>query len=180
MYFKSFFQTRSRIDRCLLVFFVACCVGCDSSNENPAQSSSPAASPAQTPRALLTLSRANGFAGVVDVANTKISSSPQGLVVQALTTDPAIALPRMAVAGQTPLKVRIQFVSPGPTVLQLFYDTRAHPDYWDETHSVRKPTAKGENNITVEITDPEFGGRIRLDPGDLTGEYLIMRIEVGP
>ena len=65
-------------------------------------------------------------------------------------------------------------------MLQLFYDTKAQPDYWDEAHSVRKPTAQGENNITVEIPDREFGGRIRFDPGDLTGEYLIMRIEVVP
>lgn len=179
MRFKSSFQAGLRIDHCLLVLFFACCVGCDSS-ETSGVASSPAASPVQTPRALLTLSRANGFAGVVDVANTKISSSPQGLVVQALTTDPAIALPRMAVTGQTPLKVRIQFVSPGPTMLQLFYDTKAHPDHWVESQSIRKPTAQGENNITVEIPDPGFGGRIRLDPGDLTGEYLIMRIEVVP
>jgi hypothetical protein len=180
MYFKSFFQAGLRIDRYLLVIFVTCCIGCDSSNQNSTVSSSPAASPEQTPRALLTLSRTNGFAGVVDVANTKISSSQQGLIVQALTTDPAIALPRLAVTGQTPLKVRLQFVSPGPTLLQLFYDTKAHPDYWDESHSVRKPTAQGENNITVEILDPNFGGRIRFDPGDLTGEYVIKRIEVGP
>lgn len=180
MYLRRLFPPGLKIGRSLLVVLITCCVSCDSSNERTALSSPPAASPAQSSRALLTLSRTNGFAGVVDVANTRISSSPQGLVVQALAPDPAIALPRMAVTGQTPLKVRIQFVSPGPTVLQLFYDTKAQPDYWDESHSVRKPTAKGENNITIEIPDPEFGGRIRLDPGDLEGEYLIMRIEVVP
>ena len=98
----------------------------------------------------------------------------------ALTGDPAILLPRLAVASQTPLKLRIQFVSPGSTVLQVFYDTKARPDRFDESHSIIKPTVKGENNITVEIPDPEFGGRIRLDPGGVTGEYVIMRLEVGP
>jgi hypothetical protein len=180
MYFKSLSQTGVKIDRYLLVVFIAFCVSCDASNESPAPFSPPAASPAQTPRALLTLSRDNGFAGVVDVGNTKISLTPQGLVVQALTADPAIGLPRQAVTGQTPLKVRIQFVSPGPSVSQVFYDTKAQPDHWDERHSIRKPTAKGENNITVDIPDPEFGGRIRFDPGDLEGEYIIMRIEVRP
>jgi hypothetical protein len=65
-------------------------------------------------------------------------------------------------------------------MLQVFYGTKEHRDSWDETHSIRKPTKKGENDITVDITDPGFGGGIRLDPGDLTGEYVIKLIEVRP
>lgn len=64
-------------------------------------------------------------------------------------------------------------------MLQVFYDTKDHRDSFDESHSIRRPTQRGENNITVEITDPGFGGGIRLDPGTLTGEYVIKLIEVG-
>jgi hypothetical protein len=32
----------------------------------------------------------------------------------------------------------------------------------------------------MEITDGDFGGNMRLDPGDPAGEYLIKVIEVTP
>jgi hypothetical protein len=34
--------------------------------------------------------------------------------------------------------------------------------------------------MTVMITDASFGGRIRFDPGDLTGDYVIKLIEIRP
>jgi hypothetical protein len=171
-----------RLDVWLLAALVAFSAGCNApDNDATATSPAPAASPAtESSPAILTLAPANGFEGATELANVKIARTSQGLVIQALTADPSILLPRFAVTGQSPLKVHVQFVSPGANGLQVFYDTKEHRDSFDEAHSIRKPTQKGENNITVDITDPGFGGRIRLDPGDLTGEYVIKLIEVRP
>jgi hypothetical protein len=176
----------SKIGGRVLVVSLVCCAGCDSSHNDVAATSplpgtSPSASsPVPGTAALLALSSASGFNGVAEGANVKIARSAQGLVVQALTTDPSIVLPRFAVPDAKPLSVHIQYLSPGATNAQIFYDTKTHGDNWDEAHSIRRPVAKGENDMTVMITDASFGGRIRFDPGDLTGDYVIKLIEIRP
>jgi hypothetical protein len=185
MFFNFLFRSLgSKIGRQALVVSLACCAGCDSSHNDVAATSPlpgtppSASSPASGTTALLTLSSASGFSGVTEGANVKIARSAQGLVVQALTTDPSIVLPRFTVPDAKPLSVHIQYVSPDATNSQIFYDTKAHGDNWDEAHSIRRPVAKGENDMTVTITDASFGGRIRFDPGDLTGDYVIKLIEI--
>jgi hypothetical protein len=187
MFFKSLVPgTGPKIGKWLLVIAVAGCAGCNRSNEDLAATSpvptvSPGKSnPAPATKAILTLSSGTGFNGVTQGANVKIAPSAQGLVVQALTTDPSIVLPRFAVSDAKPLSVHIQYLSPGATNSQIFYDTKAHGDNWDEAHSIRRPVAKGENDVTVTITDANFGGRIRFDPGDLAGDYVIKLIEIRP
>lgn len=189
MFFNSPFRRfGSKIGpRVLVVVWLACCAGCDSSHNDDVAATSPlplasssASSPSPGTKALLTLSSASGFNGVTEGANVKVARSAQGLVLQALTTDPSIVLPRFAAPNGKGVSVHIRFVSPGATTLQVFYDTKKNGDSWDETRSIRKPTLKGENDITVNITDAEFGGGIRIDPGDLMGEYTIRLIELRP
>jgi hypothetical protein len=185
MFFNFLFRgLGSKIGRQALVVSLACCAGCDSSHNDvaattPVPATSPStSSPALGTTPLLTLSSASGFNGVTEGANVKIAQAAQGLIVQALTTDPSIVLPRFAVPDAKPFSVHIQYLSPGATNSQIFYDTKAHGDNWDEAHSIRRPIAKGENDLTVTITDAGFGGRIRFDPGDLTGNYIIKLIEI--
>jgi len=190
MFLEPLFPAVRWTGRLLLLVTLASGIGCDSSDkaadatssavqQTPAAAMSPVAatSPSASP-ALLRLSAATGFAGVAEGANATISTTPQGLVVQALTTDPSILLPQFTNPTGKPFSIRLQFVSPGPTNLQIFYDTKEHGAYWDENHSIRKPTAGGDNDITVTITEPNFGGRIRIDPGDLTGKYVVKLIEI--
>ncbi|MEN3369765.1 MAG: hypothetical protein V7609_1908 [Verrucomicrobiota bacterium] len=182
----SFPAFLGRLDKWLLAILVALSVGCNAPENEPTvassptpASSSPAASPAESSPAILTLSPANGFEGVTQGGNTTISRTSEGLGVQS-AADPYILLPRLPVTAKPPLSVRIQFVNPVPPLVQIFYDTKEHRDGWDEPHSVRKPTQKGQDDITIDITDSAFGGRIRVDPGDLGGEYVIKLIEVRP
>jgi hypothetical protein len=176
----SFATFLGRLDVWLLAILVALSAGCDAPQNQPAPASSPtAASPAESSPAILTLSPANRFEGVTQGGNTTISRTAEGLVVQS-AEDPYVLLPRLPVTYKPPLSVRVQFVGPVPPLLQVFYDTKENRDGWDEAHSVRKPTQQGENDITIDITDSAFGGRLRLDPGDLGGEYIIKLIEVRP
>jgi hypothetical protein len=176
----SFPAFLGRLDVWLLAILVALSAGCNAPENEPAVASSPpAASPSESSPAILTLSPADRFEGVTQGGNTTISRTAEGLVVQA-EADPYILLPRLPVTGKPPLSVRVQFGSPVPPLVQVFYDTKENRDGWDEAHSVRKPTQKGENDITIDITDSAFGGRLRLDPGDLGGEYIIKLIEVRP
>ena len=167
-----------RLDVWLLAILVALSVGCNApENEPTPASSSPATSPAESSPAILTLSPANRFEGVTQGGSTTISRTAEGLVVQA-ADDPYILLPRLPVTVKPPLSVRVQFVGPIPPVVQIFYDTKENRDGWDEPHSVRKPTQAGQNDITIDVTDSAFGGRLRVDPGDVGGEFVIKLIEV--
>jgi hypothetical protein len=127
----------------------------------------------------LKLSAANSFEGIADVGNAQVTKTPEGLQVHATHYDPQMLLPRLQVAGNSKWTVHVQIVSPVATAIQVFYDTAKHPQF-DEAHSVRKPIQQGDNDVTMEITDGDFGGNMRLDPGDPAGEYLIKVIEVTP
>jgi len=93
--------------------------------------------------------------------------------------DPQILLPRLEVTGNDKWMVHVQISSPSDTDIQIFYDTTKHAPF-DEAHSVRKPIRKGDNDVTIEISDSNFGGNLRLDPGDMAGDYAIKLIEVRP
>ena len=175
----SFPAFLGRLDVWLLALLVALSAGCNApENEPSAATPSPGTSPAESSPAII-LSAANRFEGVVQGGNTTISRTAEGLVVQS-AEDPYILLPRLPATYKPPLSVRVEFVGPVPPVLQIFYDTKENRDGWDEAHSVRKPTQSGQNATTIDITDAAFGGRLRIDPGDLGGEYVIKVVEVRP
>jgi len=126
----------------------------------------------------VTFTSANGFEGIQELANVTVSRTGDGLLIHALNDDPSIILPTLE--GVTPgskLTVHVQLVSPGPTEFQVFYSTSA-VSVFDEAHSVRKPIQKGDNDVVVEFTEPDFKGKIRLDPGTLPGDYILKLVEV--
>lgn len=154
----------------LLMFFAGC---------NPSQHDTAAASPAPGPGvASIQFSQASGFADVREGANAKITQTADGLQIHA-SDDPQILLPRLEVTGNDKWMVHVQISSPSDAAIQIFYDTTKHAPF-DEAHSVRKPIRKGDNDITIEISDSDFGGNLRLDPGDMAGDYVIKLIEVRP
>jgi hypothetical protein len=124
-------------------------------------------------KSLLIFAPANRFEGIQEGANATMSRTADGLKIHALNNDPYIFLPR--VEGVTPgnkVTVHVQLVSPGQTIFQIFYGTSAVGEF-DEAHSVRKPIQEGDNDVVVEFTEPDFKGRIRLDPGMLPGDYIL-------
>jgi len=121
---------------------------------------------------------ANGFEGIQEAVSATMSRTADGLKIHALNNDPYIFLPRLE--GVTPgnkVTVHVQLVSPVQTIFQIFYSTSA-VDEFDEAHSVRKPIQEGDNDVVVEFTEPDFKGRIRLDPGMLPGDYILKLVEV--
>jgi SAM-dependent methyltransferase len=131
-----------------------------------------------TPGKSLIFSPVNRFEGIRELANVNMSRTADGLKIHALNNDPQIILPTLE--GVTPgskLTVHAQLVVPGPTEFQIFYSTSAASEF-DEAYSVRKPIQKGDNDVAVEFTEPDFKGRIRLDPGVLAGDYILKLLEV--
>jgi hypothetical protein len=126
----------------------------------------------------LTFNSANGFEGTQGLANVTMSRTGDGLRIHALNDDPQIILPTLeGVMPGNKVTVHVQLVSPDRTEFQIFYGTSAASEF-DEAHSVRKPIQKGDNDVMVEFTEPDFKGRIRLDPGMLPGDYILKLVEV--
>jgi hypothetical protein len=187
MFWKSFSAAfLKKLGGWLLVAFVVICAGCEPDEETGARSPTPGAppiTPAWASRIAVApsikLSSANSFEGISEVGNAQITQTPEGLQVHAFHFDPQMLLPRLQLVGNSKWMVHVQIFSPVDTAIQIYYDTTKHPQF-DDAHSIRKPIKSGENDVTMEITNSDFGGNIRLDPGDPAGEYLIRLIEVQP
>ena|SRR2546429_6427007 len=149
-------------------FYTAC--GDSNPNETAVENSTAAVK-------TITFGPGNKFEGIVGGANANITVTADGLKIQALNDDPSIRLPPVDVPAGTKLTLHVKIFSPATTNLQVFYTTAKNPNF-DETHSIRKPIQKGDNDVTAEITAPDFSGSIRLDPGELPGDYLLTLIEV--
>lgn len=72
--------------------------------------------------------------------------------------------------------MKIEIAVPGHSILQVFYATSDAPDY-AEDRSARLPSYRGRNTLFVELP-PSVAGRLRIDPGEMPGEYRIYHIEV--
>ena len=160
----------------------------DPAPASPAASTETAAATSQTQNAPATpgatsgglvLSPANGFEGLTAIADAKLSPSSDGLLIQAETTDPRLALPLFKVGDQGRWTIHAKISSPADTTLQIFFGTTTRPDY-HESNSIRKDIVKGENDVSVEIPVPGFSGALRLDPGTAKGNYVLKLFEVRP
>jgi len=161
----------------LCVFYA----GCEKNvrlNETAERASATPTSVTLTAGKSLIFAPANGFEGIQEAVSATMSRTADGLKIHALNNDPYIFLPRLeGVTLGNKVTVHVQLVSPGRTIFQIFYSTSA-VDEFDEAHSVRKPIQEGDNNVLVEFTEPDFKGRIRLDPGMLPGDYILKLVEV--
>jgi len=154
----------------------------DAASASPSASTSAASAPVATISTPLTgptsmtLSPANGFEGLTALANVKVAKTAGGLSIHAETGDPQLLLPPLGSAPNNTWTLHIQISSPVTTTLQVFYNTSRSLDF-DEAHSVRKPITPGDNDLIVQFTEPDFRGKVRLDPGELKADYVLKLIE---
>lgn len=112
-------------------------------------------------------------------ANVPLSVGPakDALLLRASHTDPQLILPPFSVSPGTIPVCRIDLTAPAPTTLTLFYLTNNTRVYTGKLSITRKLRA-GQQQVYIPLTDQEFSGALRLDPGTVTGEYRIHGIEV--
>ena len=111
------------------------------------------------------------------VPTNQVSITPEVdfLRLQADGYDPYLYLPPL----DAPLPraiMRIDIDASGHSILQVFYTTSEQCDYAEE-RSIRVPIYRGRNLLLVELP-AGVAGRLRLDPGEIPGEYRIYWIEL--
>ncbi|MBF0225183.1 MAG: hypothetical protein HQK76_06980 [Desulfobacterales bacterium] len=130
---------------------------------------------------IFSLGLMNNFSLIKPVNNVKISEitkdSNRLLLVDAIGNDPGFMLPVMNYQENKFLLIKITIDSPEPTNLQIFYKTKKNKNYCKENCAIEL-IKKGENNLYIFIEDIDIWDKIRIDPGDALGQYIISLIEV--
>ncbi len=106
----------------------------------------------------------------------RILLESRGYVIRAVDDDPQIMLPDFDFCGCNEILLRIEIASPVATVFQLFYMTSAVPNYTEEQSARRVINPLG-NILYISIDAQDMIGRLRLDPGTLPGDYIILSLE---
>jgi hypothetical protein len=112
------------------------------------------------------------FAAVKPYAAVNLTPQSDGLRITATGNDPAILLP--AFSGAEAI-AEIIIDSPADSTFQLFYRLPGMTNF-SETCSVRAPIKAGKNTVYVRL--PAWIGALRLDPGQVQGEYLLESVQV--
>jgi hypothetical protein len=100
------------------------------------------------------------------------------LVIMATGHDPYLWLPPLDYPKFGEVSVIIDITCPGESqFLQVYYLTEGQGKYAG-SRSVKEVTEKGRNVVCLRIPEPGVVGRLRIDPGQVQGKYLIHKIVV--
>jgi len=118
--------------------------------------------------------------GILSVLHqATLAEEKDRLLIQATGPDAQLGF-RVTAEGRH--AVSLDITSPGETVLELFYEVRNI--YQDPTqpfsaeHVLSAPLKSGRNQLLLLIDHPKFSGGVRLDPGQLPGEYSLHSLQV--
>lgn len=98
------------------------------------------------------------------------------LQISANTIDPIVILPKFHFPqGKHDYVVQIEITSPVKTFFRLFPQTAAQPHYGP---NLTAPLIPGDNHLFFLLSQNELIGRLRIDPGETPGTYLLKSISV--
>ena len=112
------------------------------------------------------------FAEIKLVSDVSLGVQGNALKINAMGSDPAVLLPTPR--GDHAI-AEIVIESPADTTLQVFYRV-AGMSAFAESSSVRVPVKTGKNIVYVQL--PAWIGGLRLDPGQVPGDYLLESIQI--
>jgi hypothetical protein len=114
-------------------------------------------------------------ASMVPAHQVEVLPGDDHIALRSSGRDPYLYLPSIDPSGLGSM-MRVEIESPGHTAVQVYYGTADEPGY-SEQRSVRVPSYRGRNTVYIDLP-AEACGRLRLDPGDLPGEYRLHRLEI--
>jgi hypothetical protein len=122
------------------------------------------------------LKEAAGFGALTMLNQVSLNPQPMQCVMVSSGNDPSIGLPRLTVAPPIQFAVRAELTVPAETMVEMYYTTTAVPTF-SADHVVSVQVKSGKSIVLFEINDPLFNGGLRLDPGQLPGEYVLHSLE---
>lgn len=124
----------------------------------------------------LALDQHDNFYGLQPLHDMKILKKNNELILHSTGNDPYLLLPHVKCKDQTVMVLRIDLESPHDTDIQLFYKTVGQNGYSEE-NSFSKKILAGRDEVYFQLPISEIYGLIRLDPGRVSGNYIVHGIE---
>jgi hypothetical protein len=118
--------------------------------------------------------RPSDLAKLEPLQQATIAEAADGIAIQATGNDPALFLPEFPVK---PCIVKIEISAPADTAIQIFYLTGTQTVYTEPNSAVQR-LKSGKNLTYFKIDKPDLTGKWRLDPGGVSGTYIIHGIEI--
>lgn len=106
-----------------------------------------------------------------------VQPGQDGLLLRASGNDPSLELKFDAETGGDPLMVHLSLDSPRETELQIFYTTPESAEF-SPGQVVKKKIRNGTNDLLFRLPHPRTAGRLRLDPGMSSGDYLLRSLVI--
>ncbi len=104
------------------------------------------------------------------------SQNDSGFYFLSNNLDPFIILPQLPYFTHN-IFIEVDITTPNATIVQVFYKFNESQKYSEE-NSVAEQTSKGRNKIQLFIPELEIKGQLRIDPGNLNGEYIIHKLKI--
>jgi hypothetical protein len=133
--------------------------------------------PTQQVVAVLSVDYGNFRETLVPLHQVDISAQKSDIVIKSSGDDPHLETVLLDLDPSFLHVLRMRIRVPQDTMTQLFYQ-RKHREFYTEADSDRIDCYKGDNLITIVLTDSDNISRIRLDPGTLAGEYIMKEFSI--
>lgn len=108
---------------------------------------------------------------------SKIKIKRGALWLWANGNDPYFAFP-LSIIPDNPREFILDISFPAATTIQVYFSPDKSSGF-DEKNSIKIKVAAGRFNVIIPIENLNRNGLLRIDPGQIAGEYIIHQIEIG-
>ncbi|MEX2469631.1 MAG: sulfatase-like hydrolase/transferase [Pseudohongiellaceae bacterium] len=108
---------------------------------------------------------------------TGVEASDSVLEFVATGADPYLILPRFDIPAEQTLQVRVEIESPAPGSVDLYYSGTAENNF-SESRKLTRSVEAGEMSLAFVFDAEAKVGRIRIDPGQQPGRYVLRSVQV--
>lgn len=109
---------------------------------------------------------------IVDSHDLSVTRKSDGLLLDASGVDPYLVFSSGKCLRSGEMVVHISLTSPQETEMQFYYTTAEQQGFSSEFSRILH-IQKGDNELFFRIPRPGIAGKIRLDPGKVTGQYVL-------
>jgi hypothetical protein len=114
---------------------------------------------------------------ILPVNDVRLQSHAEWFSVVSTGNDPSVVLKDIVASPENDLVMKLKMDSPEITTCKIYYKTKAEV-FYTERKTVSVPVQIGENNLYFKLPKNMLQGDVRLDPGNLPGEYKIYSIKI--
>jgi hypothetical protein len=107
---------------------------------------------------------------------TNVELLNDGIHFKSIGNDPSFYISEIELPNKS-FNFKIEISTPKSTIFQVFHLTNSNSEY-NEENSIRKSVTQGYQKFTLPLNSDFVSGKLRIDPGNVLGDYIIHKIEI--